>query len=1017
MQESGPSQFGPYVVLEQIGSGGMGAVYRARDRRLERDVAVKVLHRHLEISGARERFLREARAVSSLNHPNICTIFDIGEQDGDPYLVMELLEGESLKERLADGDLIPQTQLEDIAKQAALALAAAHGKGIVHRDIKPANLFLVANDDGAVQLKVLDFGLAKIESDRLLYGDSGGLTRTGSTVGTVEYMSPEQARGEELDARSDLFSLGAVLYELATGEVPFRGATSAVVFAELLGSNPIPPRTANAHVSPAMDAIIRQLLEKRRDRRIQSANELMSELRKLHAPAPTAPAPPAPRKPMAPLLPPLPIAPGLSGEHRAAAPLPPGVSREHRVAPADTPPPSQFGERRSAPRPEIEITEPTARAIRQRPTSGTQSSAIARDAVRDQRSSRPSQQSHILRSQATEIRMAAEAVEREREDDENAKGGISGVFIGILVVVILALAAAGFFLWKHGTTTAGASAVFHGALQVTAFENSTGDAVLQEVPATAMQILLRELPSLQLMGYAPAPNTVEQDAADMARQSGAAAYLTGQVSRDSSRYHVHAEILSTADNSRLAQEDVDAASLVELPMALSRLAVQLRSHMGETPEQATANTIPLEDEASGSLTALAMYARGVSLLRAGQVVAAMEPLNRALAEDPTFPLARMALTEALRESGAETERAAAAVPLRSMGPKGSLCLHDQAAYELGMAGDAVSPAQKWSTDCPNQPEALIALTRELTTGGKDAEAEAAAMRAIALDPLGHTANAVATLAMLSQGHFESALKQQQRAAAAHVSSPGLMLLATYLRGDADAETQAAAAAQASPLWADQWNYVTYLSNRGQLAQAKSMAEAAAARFEAQPAIASSARLMRARMAAIQAMAGHCDTNTARTIPSGSEEGHFFQAIALAWCHRPADASITLHDPALSAIARGAQAWGAGDAAGATTILQTAKPSAQSSLAAMIRGEAHLAQKQQVLAIGDYRAVITHRGSAVLTGTIVYPAAHAGLATAYHSMGDQPNATRVESDLKTIWKDADPGESLLHRAEK
>jgi serine/threonine protein kinase len=281
MDEPGPKQFGPYVVLEEIGWGGMGSVYRARDQRLGRDVAIKSLHRNLEIAGAKERFLREARAVSSLNHPNICTVFDIGEQDGEPYLVMELLVGASLKDWLTEGVATSSLELETIAAQAAMALAAAHAKGIVHRDIKPANLFVLGEGHDGLHLKVLDFGLAKLESERWLHGREEGITRTGSTVGTVEYMSPEQARGEHLDARSDLFSLGAVLYELATGDIPFPGPTSAVIFAELLGNDPIPARTANPRVSPAMYAIIQRLLEKRLDRRFQSATQLLTALRDL----------------------------------------------------------------------------------------------------------------------------------------------------------------------------------------------------------------------------------------------------------------------------------------------------------------------------------------------------------------------------------------------------------------------------------------------------------------------------------------------------------------------------------------------------------------------------------------------------------------------------------------------------------------------------------------------------------------------------------------------------------------
>ncbi len=274
-----PQYFGPYQVLDVIGTGGMGTVYRARDTRLHREVALKVLRRNLSVSRARDRFLREARAVSSLSHPNICTLFDIGEQDGDPFLVMELLRGEALKERIQRGPL-PAEEIQQIAFGAASALRSAHRRGIIHRDIKPANLFLVNDDRGATHLRILDFGLAKITTDAAVLDASEQITRYGATVGTVEYMSPEQARGEVVDVRSDLFSLGAVLYEAATGKVPFQGSTSAVVFSELLNAEPVPPREANLAVPASLNRIIQRLLTKDRQKRVQSAAELLQLLAK-----------------------------------------------------------------------------------------------------------------------------------------------------------------------------------------------------------------------------------------------------------------------------------------------------------------------------------------------------------------------------------------------------------------------------------------------------------------------------------------------------------------------------------------------------------------------------------------------------------------------------------------------------------------------------------------------------------------------------------------------------------------
>ncbi len=270
--------FGPYSVLGELGSGGMGVVYRALDTRLHRQVAIKVLHRDLPVSGPRDRFLREARLVSSLSHPNICTVFDIGEQDGDPYLVMELLEGENIKERMERGP-VPPEDVREVAFRVGLALQAAHARGIVHRDIKPANLFLLGDGRGSLDIKVLDFGLAKMaDGNRSAHGSVDDLTRAGATVGTVEYMSPEQACGEPMDARSDLFSLGAVLYEMATGAVPFRGATSAIVFSELLNRDPVPPRERNLDIPASLDAVIRGLLTKDKALRLGSASAMLDAL-------------------------------------------------------------------------------------------------------------------------------------------------------------------------------------------------------------------------------------------------------------------------------------------------------------------------------------------------------------------------------------------------------------------------------------------------------------------------------------------------------------------------------------------------------------------------------------------------------------------------------------------------------------------------------------------------------------------------------------------------------------------
>jgi serine/threonine protein kinase len=282
-----------YRILRKLGSGGMGVVYEAEDTRLGRHVALKLLPERFSRSHtAVQRFQREACTASSLNHPNICTVHDVGEHDGQHFIVMELLEGTNLKQVIWSGAL-PQEQIVTLGVQIAEGLEAAHARGIVHRDIKPANLFVIPRE----RIKILDFGLAKLTGreraargefetappdeptvDRLIIED---ITGSGEFVGTVSYMSPEQARGEVLDHRTDLFSFGVVLYEMTTGLLPFRGDTSAVVFDAILNKPPAPVARGNPQVSPELERIITRALEKSPDMRYQSAADMASELRRL----------------------------------------------------------------------------------------------------------------------------------------------------------------------------------------------------------------------------------------------------------------------------------------------------------------------------------------------------------------------------------------------------------------------------------------------------------------------------------------------------------------------------------------------------------------------------------------------------------------------------------------------------------------------------------------------------------------------------------------------------------------
>jgi serine/threonine protein kinase/tetratricopeptide (TPR) repeat protein len=693
------TQFGPYKILEQIGSGGMGDVYRAQDTRLGREVAIKLVSdRYLaEAFGSgstapgtgapgggtvtapgtlsHRRFLREAQSASVLNHPNICTIHDIGEQGGQPYLVMELLRGETLRERLRRGPL-SATEVVTYSRQAAAALAAAHAVGIVHRDVKPANIYLHQGARGLKQIKILDFGLAKQQGGELQESSQtsafGGeatsagtgpaqvnpdLTSPGSTLGTVAYMSPEQAKGEPLDARTDLFSLGVVIYEMATGAKPFAGQSTAELFVALLTRDPAPLSTVNPAMPAELDGIVAKLLAKEKEQRYQTAEEVLQDLEALDAQA----------------------SHGSSGTVTAAA------SGTH--APADAPP-----------------------------------------AVQDARSV------------------------------EQARGRRMPMPVAAAVIVLLLAAALGWWKYRDATSSGGATgggtgtAAAKNAIIVADFVNQTGDPVFETTLNQALAVQLGQSPvldivssqhlrqSLQYLGKKADDTITPAIAREIGEREGIKAILTGTIANLGSDYIITLSAQNTATGDQIASVQIQAASKEKVLDALNQAAAQMRAKLGESLASIQKLNTPFGQATTPSLEAFRAYALGDEAhSRGNDIPEAEDHYRRALALDPKLAMAWARLGVIYRNSGENGK--AMEYFTRAHELSGDVSererLYIEGHYYAEVTGDldkAIETLQVAVQEYPLQIDNYINLGAIYSSEGKPDKAQAVLLKGLDLQP-------------------------------------------------------------------------------------------------------------------------------------------------------------------------------------------------------------------------------------------------------------------------------------------
>lgn len=1070
-------KYGPYEILGRLGGGGMGYVFRAWDARLHREVAIKLLHTEYAMPGMRERFLREARAASALNHPHICTIFDIGEQDGDPYLVMELLEGDTLRDRIHHSSL-PVEDLICIAREVAEALGAAHAKGIVHRDIKPANIFLVRKPNGGTQAKVLDFGLAKIEKggQAARASRSLDLTVVGSTVGTLAYMSPEQARGESLDSRSDLFSLGVVMYEMATRRVPFQGATSALVFVQLLNHPPEPVRDWNEAVPRELEKIILKLMAKERTARFQTAHELEEALAKLsdknagwlRKGASTVPLVRATD----------PVARGQRMPGR----------RDSEVDAARGSSPSRFSARSGTERLDSSSSNPASRPsaasqvlrpVARVPSSarmaqpGGQRAEFASSGFTSGAASEPSGAGLAVAQQSSSralpvephVRPSRSLLLRESsmqeplrdlpglfEDEEpNSRRGLRWLAgpagMATAVAALLALIAA-IFLFQRGSLRRPLIADQE-SLVMTEIENRTEDPILDGSVRQALQFALAQSPYLVLRSsesYELARRAVASEtgvssgqplAQRAAARTGAKYYLFGTISGTTPPYRIHVDLLQTASNEVLSSVEQQVPSGDDLPAEIDRLAISLRRVAGEDERSIRGSSAPLSQEATVNLKALQVFSQGNLALAARQTLVALQLYQQAAEFDPDFPDAQLRLAALYRRQRAEVASAEAARLALAAAQKGSERTRTfaQYEYEVDTTGDfaqAATVIRNRLKGSPHDSAALEALARALGLQGRMAESLQTAQLAYAENPYDSEAYRQAENALLALDRYEAAEQVDAQAQKLGIESNGITLTTMYLEGRQEELPAAVRAMQTAAAGTRTgWTYGLYLDNIGQLESGAVVWRDRARRAALVPGLGSAAAFMLAQGALDRALLGNCREGIALAHESADHpQGMntlFNAGMAEAVCGDGKQAEQIVDRlqqtfPQSFAVRgfylpdlKAALALHDHSPSAALEILKPARQFDLTSLTPLLRGQAHVMMHQVQIGIVDFQTVLSHRGLPFVVGSVVYPVAQIGLARAFAETGDKGNSVQAYRTFLEMWQSADQDEPFLIEA--